>query len=130
MELTGVLSIILFFAVPIVAIVLSIVSHIKRNRLEAEIRKEILRSGASLEMAQELLKKPVKQHQHDRMATLRWGCILAGIGLAALICKFMGLYISDVYTWIYFALGGGVGLVVAFVVEMLIAKQNKKESEE
>lgn len=123
-DLIGLLAVVLFFAVPIVAIVLSIVASIKHNRQNAEIRKEILRTGASLEMAQELLKKPIRKH--SKMVALRWGCTFVGVGLVAIICKLAGieLYISLIQTWLYLALGAGVGLVVAFVVEILLAKRN------
>lgn len=121
-QLEGLMAVVLFLAIPIVAIVLSIVAGIKHNRQNTELRKEILRSGASPEMAELLLKKPNKAK--SKVVALRWGATFVGVGLAALVCKLAGLYISDVYTWLYFALGGGVGLIVAFVVEFLIAKRN------
>lgn len=126
--LMGLVSIILFFAVPIVAIVLSIVAVIKHIRQNAELRKEILHSGASIEMAELLIKKPNKEK--SKVVSLRWGATFVGVGLAAIVCKLAGLYISDVYTWLYLALGGGVGLVVAFVVEMILTKRNPQPEQD
>ncbi len=119
-DFIGIIAVTLFFAVPISAIALGIVAKIKKNRLEAELRKEIIRGGTSLEMAQELLKKPIRKH--NKMVAMRWGCTFVGVGLAALVCNLAGLYISDIYTWLYFILGGGIGLVIAFVIEMAIDK--------
>lgn len=123
----GLMAIVLFFAIPIVAIVLSIVAAIKHNRQQTELRKEIVRSGTSPELAELLLKKPNKEK--NKVVALRWGATFIGVGLAALVCNLAGLSVSDVYTWLYFALGGGIGLTVAFVVEFLIAKRNPEQNE-
>lgn len=127
-QFEGLMAIVLFFAIPILAVVMGVIAGIKRNRQNAELRLEIVRSGTSPEMAELLLKKPNKKK--SKVVALRWGATLVGVGLAALVCKLVGLYVSDVYTWLYFALGGGVGLVVAFVVEMLLAKRNPEGGEE
>lgn len=128
-DLVGLFSVVLFFAIPIIALVLCIVASMRKNRQETELKMEIVRSGAiSPELAKELLQKQTKKH--SKLIALRWGATLVGIGLTAVICKLIGLCISDVYTWLIFALGGGVGLVVAFLVEMIITKHNTIQEEQ
>lgn len=125
MHVEGLVAIILFFAVPILAVTLGIIASIKRNRQNTELRMEIVRSGTSPEIAELLLKRN-NSRARSKVVALRWGATFTGVGLVALVCKLAGveLYFSLIQTWLYLALGAGIGLVVAFVVEILLAKHN------
>lgn len=127
-QLEGLMAIILFFAIPIVAITMVAGVIIKRNSQRNELRSEIIRNGTSPEMA-ELLLKPTNK-ERSRVVALRWGITLVGVGLAALVCNLTGLSTEDIYTWLYIALGGGVGLIVAFVLEMRLASRQPADGDE
>ncbi|MBP3441031.1 MAG: hypothetical protein J6K24_07290 [Tidjanibacter sp.] len=127
-QLEGLMAIILFFAIPIVAITMVAGVIIKRNSQRNELRSEIIRNGTSPEMA-ELLLKPTNK-ERSKVVALRWGITLVGVGLAALVCNLAGLSTEDIYTWLYIALGGGVGLIVAFVLEMRLASRQPADGDE
>ena len=127
-QFEGLMAIILAFAIPILAIIMVACVIIKRNNQRNELRKEIIRSGASPEMTKLPIATPNKKR--DKVVALRWGSTLVGVGLAALVCHLAGLHTEDIYTWLYFALGGGVGLIVAFVLEMRLASLQTADKEE
>lgn len=127
-QFEGLMAIILLFAIPILAIIMVACVIIKRNNQRNELRKEIIRSGASPEMTKLLIATPNKKR--DKVVALRWGSTLVGVGLAALVCHLAGLLTEDIYTWLYFALGGGVGLIVAFVLEMRLASLQTADKED
>ena len=130
-DLMGVFAVVLTLAIPIVAIVLSMVKKVTRNKLDNNLRLEIVRSGnSSPEVVKELLKTPEKKTSDNKIVALRWGCALAGMGLAALVCHLVGIDYDDFYMWMYLVLGCGVGLIISFVVEMVLNKQVEKEKTE
>ena len=79
-------------------------------------------------MTKLLIATPNKKR--DKVVALRWGNTLVGVGLAALVCHLAGLQTEEIYTWLYFALGGGVGLIVAFVLEMRLASLQTADNED
>lgn len=126
-DLIGIFAVVLTLAIPIVAIVLSMVKKVTRNKLDNDLRLEIVRSGnSSPEVVKELLKTPEKKASDNKIVALRWGCALAGMGLAALVCHILEIDYDDIYMWMYLILGCGVGLIGAVIVEMVLGKKNEK----
>ena len=127
-DLVGMFAVVLTLAIPIVAIVLSMVKKVTRNKLDNNLRLEIIRSGSSSspEVIKELLKTPEKKASDNKIVALRWGCALAGVGLAALVCHILEIDYDDIYMWMYLILGCGVGLIGAVIVEMVLGKKNEK----
>ena len=96
-DLVGMFAVVLTFAIPIVAIVLSMVKKVTRNKLDNNLRLEIIRSGnSSPEVVKELLKTPEKKASDNKIVALRWGCALAGVGLAALVCHILEIDYDDI----------------------------------
>ena len=130
-DLIGIFAVVLTLTIPIVAIVLSMVKKVTRNKLDNNLRLEIVRSGnSSPEVVKELLKTPEKKASDNKIVALRWGCALAGMGLAALVCHILEIDYDDIYMWMYLVLGCGLGLIISFVVEMVLNKQVEKEKTE
>ena len=126
-DLIGIFAVVLTLTIPIVAIVLSMVKKVTRNKLDNNLRLEIVRSGnSSPEVVKELLKTPEKKASDNKIVALRWGCALAGMGLAALVCHILEIDYDDIYMWMYLILGCGVGLIGAVIVEMVLGKKNEK----
>lgn len=126
-DLIGIFAVVLTLTIPIVAIVLSMVKKVTRNKLDNDLRLEIVRSGnSSPEVVKELLKTPEKKASDNKIVALRWGCALAGMGLAALVCHILEIDYDDIYMWMYLILGCGVGLIGAVIVEMVLGKKNEK----
>lgn len=126
-DLIGIFAVVLTLTIPIVAIVLSMVKKVTRNKLDNNLRLEIVRSGnSSPEVVKELLKTPEKKASDNKIVALRWGCALAGMGLAALVCNILEIDYDDIYMWMYLILGCGVGLIGAVIVEMVLGKKNEK----
>lgn len=126
-DLVGLFAIVLTLMIPIVAIVFSMIKKVTKNKLDNELRLEIVRSGnTSPEVVKELLKTPEKKASDNKIVALRWGCALAGVGLAALVCHLTGLGFGSAYTYAYLILGCGVGLIGAVIVEMVLGKKNEK----
>ncbi|MBP3382358.1 MAG: hypothetical protein IKD05_05985 [Tidjanibacter sp.] len=126
-DLVGLFAIVLTLMIPIVAIVFSMIKKVSKSKLDNELRLEIVRSGnTSPEVVKELLKTPEKKASDNKIVALRWGCALAGLGLAALVCHLTGLGFGSAYTYAYLILGCGVGLIGAVIVEMVLGKKNEK----
>ena len=126
-DLVGLFAIVLTLMIPIVAIVFSMIKKVSKSKLDNELRLEIVRSGnTSPEVVKELLKTPEKKASDNKIVALRWGCALAGLGLAAIVCHLTGLGFGSAYTYAYLILGCGVGLIGAVIVEMVLGKKNEK----
>lgn len=126
-DLVGLFATVLTLMIPIVAIVFSMIKKVSKRKLDNELRLEIVRSGnTSPEVVKELLKTPEKKASDNKIVALRWGCALAGLGLAALVCHLTGLGFGSAYTYAYLILGCGVGLIGAVVAEMMLGKKNEK----
>ncbi len=91
--------------------------------------------------SEELIKGGIKRPDFNlftfTFSSLRFGCLMLGLGLGLLAGFFIGLEISNAYpnymdayqiaSLIYGAcllLGGGVGLLISFLIEWKISKKN------
>ncbi len=71
--------------IPIVAIVAVFVSKIKKNNNDREIRRLIIENHTDTETAHYLIEEPEKEEGNNPSPALRWGCVLIGLGLGALV---------------------------------------------
>ena len=124
--LTVVIAVVLSLSIPIVAIVMTFISEIKKKKHETELRLALIEHGTDAETAKILVEQQ-KKKKEDKFGALRGGCILVGIGLGALCNSLLDIgYKQNIFFWLVIAAGMGLGLLVSFFVEY---KLTKKEQE-
>ena len=130
----GLVAIVLALSIPIVAIVMVFVAVIKKSKHQKDIRKMIIENKTEPEVAKLLLDEPKKQKRkigQVDVSSLRTACVLLGAGLGGIVnlliqgCTCTNGIISSggVYFWLIIALGIGLGLLSAFLVEMKLFKK-------
>lgn len=125
-ELEGVLAIVFSLSIPIVAIVMTFISEIKKKRNDTELRLALIQNGTDAETAKILIEE--KKKKNDKYSSLRWGCILLGIGLGTLCDFLLGINPKhNIYFWLVIAAGMGIGLLVSFVIEYKLTKKEQQE---
>lgn len=125
-ELEGVLAIVLSLAIPIVAIICGVVMSIRKKQSETELRKLLIEHNTDLETAKALIEE--KEKKSNKYSSLRWACILIGLGIGAFADFLLGIVPHDgVYFWIIIAFGIGLGLLVSFFVELKLQKNEARE---
>lgn len=122
-DIAGIFAIVLSLSIPIVAIVMGIMSDIKKKQRDTELRLALIQAGTDPETTKALLKEQEKKP--NKYITLRWGCVLAGAGLGAICNGWAGVSSNDIYFWIAIAAGMGIGLLVAFIIEYKLTKKEK-----
>ena len=125
-ELEGVLAIVLSLTIPIVAIIFGSIIAIRKKQSETELRKLLIENNTDLETAKALIEE--KEKKSNKYSSLRWACILIGLGIGAYADFLLGLNSVDgIYFWIIIAFGIGLGLLVSFFVELKLQKNEAKE---
>ena len=125
-ELEGVLAIVLSLTIPIVAIIFGSIIAIRKKQSETELRKLLIENNTDLETAKALIEE--KEKKSNKYSSLRWACILIGLGIGAFADFLLGLNSMDgIYFWIIIAFGIGLGLLVSFFVELKLQKNETKE---
>lgn len=130
-QFEGLVAIILSLGIPIVAIVSGVVSSVKKKRLETELRRVIVENHTDLETAKALIAEPNKKIGNS--GTLRGACALIGLGFGAIASILFGLPLNGskgIYFWILLAFGVGLGLLVSFIVEQKLKKQEPTPEEQ
>ena len=120
-------AVVLALAIPIVAILMTFISEIKKKQHDTELRLALIQQGTDAETAKVLIEQQAKK-KGDKYGSLRGGCILIGIGLGAL-CNAL-LEISpknNFYFWLVIAAGMGIGLLTSFFVELKLQKKEPQE---
>lgn len=137
----GLVAIVLTISIPIVAIVMVFVAVIKKSKHQKDIRKMIIENKTEPEVAKLLLDEPKKQNRkigQVDVSSLRTACVLLGAGLGGIVnlliqgCTCTSGIISSggVYFWLIIALGVGLGLLSAFLVEMKLFKKYGPDTSE
>ena len=137
----GLVAIVLTISIPIVAIVMVFVAVIKKSKHQKDIRKMIIENKTEPEVAKLLLDEPKKQKRkigQVDVSSLRTACVLLGAGLGGIVnlliqgCTCTSGIISSggVYFWLIIALGVGLGLLSAFLVEMKLFKKYGPDTSE
>lgn len=125
-ELEGVLAIVLSLSIPIVAIIFGSIMSIRKKQSETELRRLLIENHTDLETAKALIEE--KEKKSNKYSSLRWACILIGLGVGAFADFLLGIVPHDgVYFWIIIAFGIGLGLLVSFFVELKLQKNETKE---
>ncbi len=125
-ELEGVLAIVLSLTIPIVAIIFGSIIAIRKKQSETELRKLLIENNTDLETAKALIEE--KEKKSNKYSSLRWACILIGLGIGAFADFLLGLNSVDgIYFWIIIAFGIGLGLLVSFFVELKLQKNEARE---
>ena len=88
-ELEGLFAIVLSLSIPIVAIVMVFITSIKKKNRDTELRLALVQQGTDAETAKLLIEEQAEKH--DKYSSLRWACVLIGLGLGALIDALLGL---------------------------------------
>ena len=141
-QFEGLIAIVLALSIPIVTIVMVFVAVIKKSKHQKDVRKMIIENKTEPEVAKLLLDEPKKQKRkigQVDVSSLRTSGILLGAGLGGLVnlliqwctCTSGTISSGGVYFWLIIALGIGLGLLSAFLVEMkLFKKYGPDKSEE
>ena len=125
-EFEGVLAIFLSLSIPIVAIMMVFITEIKKKRRDTELRLALIQQGTDAETAKILIEKQEKKN--NKYSTLRWGCVLVGMGLGALCDYCLALNPKhNIYFWIIVAAGIGIGLLTSFIIEYKLTKKDQQE---
>ena len=127
-ELTGVLAVALSLGIPIVAIIAGVISNIKKNNNAREVRRLIIENHTDLETAKYLVEEPERKKGSNPYPALRWGCVLIGLGIGAVLNYIFQLDgREDIYFWVMLAFGCGLGLLCSFIIEYNLQKRDKRE---
>ena len=125
-ELEGIFAIVLSLSIPIVAIIFGAIMSIRKKQSETELRKLLIENHTDLETAKALIEE--KEKKSNKYTSLRWACILIGLGVGAFADFLLGIVPHDgIYFWIIIAFGIGLGLLVSFFVELKLQKNEAKE---
>ena len=118
-------GIIFVFGIPIIAIIFAALGYIRKKRHDAEVRIALIQNGVDAETAKVLLANQ-EDSKSKKFQSLRTGCAFLGVGLGVAAAMLFSLEVSDVEFWGVTAFGVGVGLVVAFVIEYMLTRKEKK----
>ena len=127
-ELEGLFAIVLSLSIPIVAIVMSFITSIKKKNRDTELRLALIEKGADPETAKLLIEE--QEEKHNKYSSLRGACILIGAGLGALCNGLCGVDTEDIYFWLIIAAGMGIGLLISFIVEYKLTKKEQQKKSE
>ena len=115
-ELEGLFAIVLSLSIPIVAIIFGAIMSIRKKQSETELRKLLIEHNTDLETAKALIEE--KEKKSNKYSSLRWACILIGLGVGAFADFLLGLEAKhNIYFWLIIAFGIGLGLLVSFFFE-------------
>ena len=129
-QLEGIFAIIFSLSIPIIAIILGVWSSVKKKQSETELRRLIIENNVDSEQAKLLIAE--QQKKHDPYKSLRWACVLCGIGIGTLANFLMHVPLEGkekIYFWLIIAAGAGIGLLVSFAVEMKLSRKNHQSDE-
>lgn len=120
MDLKQIVGIIMVFSVPLSLIIGLVYYLVDMKRNAYKLRSEIISSGIDSEMARLLLEESKPKHALS-FHTLRLGLLLFFAGIAVVLARVADLPILTL--WLTAAIGGGAGLLIAFVIEWKMAEK-------
>jgi len=128
-DLIPIFGVVLSLSIPIVAIVMVFITSIKKKNRDTELRLALVQQGTDAETAKLLIEEQAEKH--DKYSSLRWACVLIGLGLGALVDALIGLPPKhNIYFWLIIAAGMGIGLLISFIVEYKLTKKEQQEKSE
>ena len=127
-DLIPIFGVVLSLSIPIVAIVMVFITSIKKKNRDTELRLALVQQGTDAETAKLLIEEQAEKH--DKYSSLRWACVLIGLGLGALVDALLGIPPKhNIYFWLIIAAGMGIGLLISFIVEYILTKKEQQQSE-
>ena len=120
MDLKQIVGIIMVFSIPLTLIIGLVYFYVEKTRTAFRLRSEIISGGVDSDTARLLLEETGRRHSLS-FATLRLGLLLLFTGAAAVIANVAGA--SMLTLWLTAAIGGGAGLLIAFVIEWKMAEK-------
>ena len=128
-DLIPIFGVVLSLSIPIVAIVMVFITSIKKKNRDTELRLALIEKGADPETAKLLIEE--QEEKHNKYSSLRWACVLIGMGFGALINALFGIAPKhNIYFWLIIAAGMGIGLLISFIVEYKLTKKEQQEQSE
>ena len=129
-ELEGVLAIVLSLTIPIVAIIFGSIIAIRKKQSETELRRLLIEHNTDIETAKALIEE--KEKKSNKYSSLRWACVLIGLGIGAFADFLLGLEPKhNIYFWLVIAFGIGLGLLVSFFIELKLQdKENQQATQQ
>jgi len=120
-------GIVFSLGIPVVAIISAVIMKVKKSNNDREIRRLIVENHTDLDTAKYLVEESEKKQGSNPYPALRWGCVLIGVGLGALL-DFL-LHITPrgdnmIYFWVLIAFGCGLGLLCSFLVEYRLQRRD------
>lgn len=119
-DLKQIVGIIMVFSIPLTLIIGLVYFYVEKTRTAFRLRSEIISGGVDSDTARLLLEETGRRHSLS-FATLRLGLLLLFTGAAAVIANVAGA--SMLTLWLTAAIGGGAGLLIAFVIEWKMAEK-------
>lgn len=119
-DLKQIVGIIMVFSIPLTLIIGLVYFYVEKTRTAIRLRSEIISGGVDSDTARLLLEETGRRHSLS-FATLRLGLLLLFTGAAAVIANVAGA--SMLTLWLTAAIGGGAGLLIAFVIEWKMAEK-------
>lgn len=107
----------------IVAIVCATVAKAKRDKEDSRIRQAIIDSHTDPETAKLLIRDDEKK-QRNVFIVLRWALVLMLGGTGYLLGAQL---FSSSMTWVFSAIGAGLALLIAFLIEYKLGKKQAPE---
>ncbi len=124
-ELIPLSAVVLSLLIPIVAITLSFQAYIRKKQNDTELRRLIIENHTDVDTAKVLIEN--QEEKPNKYTSLRYACILIGLGVGALADYLMNIESNCIYFWLVIAFGIGLGLLASFIVELKLLKQDSKE---
>lgn len=119
-DLKQVVGIIMLFSVPLSLIIGLVYFYVDKTRTAIRLRSEIISGGVDSDTARLLLEETGRRHSLS-FATLRLGLLLFFTGIAAVLARVADFTMLTL--WLTAAIGGGAGLLIAFVIEWKMAEK-------
>jgi hypothetical protein len=114
-------------AILIPAIVFFSIVAVVKIVADARTRNRLIEKGSADSKLQNLLGTSAELHA---LSSLKWGMVLVGIGLAALISRLFPYYLSDEVAFGLIFLFAGIGFLVYFpIAEWRMKKMRQKDNQ-
>ncbi|MBR3530469.1 MAG: hypothetical protein IKN83_03800 [Bacteroidaceae bacterium] len=124
-DLEGIFAVTLSLLIPIVAIICGVITSINKKKNETELRKALIENHTDPESIKLLVEE--QQEKSNKFIMLRWGCVLLGAGLGAAISGWAGTDPDNLYFWLPIVAGMGLGMLISFIIETKMTKDEKNQ---
>jgi F0F1-type ATP synthase assembly protein I len=125
MDVAGLIGVTLLVSIPIIAIICETKVRLHKKSKDMELRKIIIENKVDSESIKLLISEQVRS---SKFVMLRWGGILLGAGLGAIVSAIIGF--RPLYFWIPIVIGIGCCMLAAFVAEYKLSGKIKSEKKD